>query len=192
MLLFHCRHCGLVFSPSGFLALGPIVAHGNVAQCPRCRHVAEGIDGTFDFVGNAIRVLDAPPRTIELLSALQDALRKAEQAKPVAEVISRVEETSPELARAIQGKVSSRGPLILAGLLCSLLASCSVNATLDLNTLIDQVHTYWTGAEPYPDSARSGSEQPPGLNRQQRRHQERHAKKQQRQTELRRPKKPKQ
>lgn len=154
--------------------------------------MAEGIDGTFDFVGNAIRVSNAPPRTIELLSALQGALRKAEQNKPAAEVISEIEQTSPELASAIQKKVSSTGAHILAGLLVTLLAGCSMSTTLDLNVLLDQIHVYATGAEPYAaDSVQPRSEETHRTSRQQRRHIERQAKKQQRQNEQRHSRKPK-
>ncbi|WP_143279127.1 hypothetical protein [Bradyrhizobium sp. C9] len=153
------------------------------------------IDGTFDFVSNAIRVKSAPARTLAILSVLQSALRDAEQGKPDAEVLSRIETASPELAGAIQKKVSASAKPILASLLFALLAGCSMNTTLDWNKLIDQVHVYATGADPYPQTSRpaesqSRPEEKPKMSRQQQRHKERQAKKQRRQSERQSSKKP--
>ncbi len=190
----HCPYCGLVFV-SDFMSFNNssnITFHRVGVACPNCGNTAGAIDGTFDFVGNSIRVIDAPPRTIAILSILQTALSESQQGKPEAEVISKIEKASPELALAIQKKVSASGKPILIGLLLTLLAGCSMNTTLDWNQLVDQVHVYATGSDPYPTGAiQSQSEATPKISRQQRRYKERQAKKQQRQTEPRPSTKPK-
>jgi hypothetical protein len=138
---------------------------------------------------------DRAPTTLAILGVLQTALNEAQQGKAEAEVIRKIESASPDLAKAIEKKVSIGGKLVLVPLLLGLLASCSTSTTLNWNQLVDQVHVYQTGKEPYPglgQSTPSASEpeSKPAPNRQQRRYTERQAKKQQRQTERQQPKKP--
>jgi hypothetical protein len=196
----HCPNCGLVF-PSKLISIDHatnITIGDGREPCPApgCGGAARVIDGTFDFVGNAIRVRSAPPRTIGILSVLQTALREAEGGMPPDEVISKIETASPELASAIRKKVAIGGWTVLGGVLISLLASCSMNTNLNWNQLVDQVHVYQTGKEPYPGLGQSGpsASEPESRaepSRQQRRHKERQAKKQQRQIERQKPKAPK-
>jgi hypothetical protein len=196
----HCSRCGLIFESPVFAITGNIrnvTFRNNKISCPRlgCGEIADGIDGTFDYVDNAIRVIRAPPKTIAIVSVLQRALREAEQGRPEAEVINKIEATSAELADAIRKKVSTSKKPILVTLLLSLLASCSVSSTLNWNQLVDQVHVYQTGADPYSGldqatASMSDSDDKPKASRQQRRYNERQAKKQQRQIERRQLKKP--
>jgi hypothetical protein len=195
----HCPKCGIVFLSDAFSLVNVTDAmFRNIrVGCPNpgCGGIANGLDGTFDFVGNAINVKHATPRTLAILAVLQSALREAQQGKPEAEVISEIEKASPELAHAIQKKVSTSGKPLLAGLLLTLLAGCSMDTRLDWNRLVDQVHVYSTGANPYPgleqaEASQSESGEKPKPSRQQRRYKERQAKKQQRQTERQQPKKP--
>ncbi|WP_050043719.1 hypothetical protein [Bradyrhizobium sp. LTSPM299] len=191
-----CSNCGFVFISNDFGATESTGAAfiNNVTQCQRCGRPARVVDGKFDFVENAIRVVHAPQETIEILRVLQTALDEARQGKPEAEVVSTIEASSPELAVAIKKKMSAGGAL--TALLLTLLASCSNSTTLNWNQLVDQVHVYATGQEPYPrlTPLAAPAEEPearPKQTRQQRRHQERQEAKKARQQRPQQPKKPK-
>ena len=198
----HCPNCGLIFVSTlfGIENTKNVTIRNNVGlQCPRCRGMAHPLEGTFDFVGNAIRVIKAPPKTIAILSVLQEALNEVQKGVPAAEVISKIEKASPAFASALKEKTARAGPSILATVLLSLLATCSMNmnttATLNWNQLVDQVHVYQTEKEPYPGLGQSvpnasEPETKPKISRQQRRYKERQTKKQQQPPEQRSPKKP--
>jgi hypothetical protein len=166
-----------------------------VSQCPNCGRQAAGLDGTYDFVGNAITVLKAPQRTLEILKALQDALRAARAGEPEDKVLAHIAKAAPSLAIAIRQETRKGGRGLLTLLILLLLAHCSSEATLDVNQLVDQVHVYMTGAEPYPGIERketaSPSERKAGPNRQQRRKQEHQSKKQKQPSGQKAPQKPK-
>lgn len=155
----HCAKCGLVFISRQFGASDSInvTFRGIRETCPNCGAIAHGVDGTFDFVGNAIKVHPgAPPRTIEILSTLQEALRDLQAGKADDIVLENIAKASPELARAIKREqLPIRQGFFL--LILTLLANCSTNANLNWNQLIDQVRVYSTGAEPYP---RLGNQSP--------------------------------
>jgi hypothetical protein len=54
----HCPHCGRIFI-SSLIGFGPgtTLTLNNVGvSCPFCRQMANAVDGTFDFVGNLVRV----------------------------------------------------------------------------------------------------------------------------------------
>jgi hypothetical protein len=196
----YCPKCGLVFASNAITFRGNatnVTLGGNREPCPRCGGMAEGIDGNFDFVGNAIRVNRASPRTLAILTVIQAALVEAQQGKPESEVIATIEKASPELATEIRKKVSRAGQPVLVALLLSLLATCSISTTgtLNWNQLVDQVRVYQTGKAPYPGLERSAPnasepEAKPKMSRQQRRYKERQTKKQQQRTERQHPKKP--
>src|SRR4051812_4973923 len=97
----HCANCGLVFE-SAFLNVtnSESVTFQNIAvSCPRCGGMAKAIDGTFDFVGNTIKVHPgAPPRTVAILKVLQTALREAE-AGAEDKAVKTIAEKSPALAK---------------------------------------------------------------------------------------------
>lgn len=180
----HCDHCGLFFFSKAFSvnAINALM-RGNEETCPQCGELARGLDGTFDFVGNEITVRSATPRTLEILKALQAAIKAEAEGKSDDEIISHVEKASPELAAATKEAAKTGGRGLLAVILVLLAAQCSmsVNSTLDINQLIDQVHVYTTGSAPYPGSGQTQkalpSEQKAGPNRQQRRQQERQSRK---------------
>jgi hypothetical protein len=115
----HCPHCGRVFV-SSLINFGPgttLTLRNVGVSCPFCRQIANAVDGTFDFVGNLIRVQNAPPRSVAILQVLQSALLAAEKGEPEAKVLGTIKEASPELAEQIQkATVASGKPLL--GLLC--------------------------------------------------------------------------
>lgn len=89
----HCANCGAVFLSN--YGLGPsrgTTFRGNIAECPNCHHPAHVIDGTFNFIDNAFTALRAPPRTIEILEVLQEALKQIDRGKSAEEVIAEIEQ----------------------------------------------------------------------------------------------------
>jgi hypothetical protein len=188
----HCPHCGRVFVSAAFNFgfASTVVLENNRTNCPFCGQTAQIIDGTFNFLGNAILVRDAPPRTIAILQTLQNALAASQKGEADAKVLDKIKDASPELADQIQkATVASGKPLV--GLLLLLLAgNCSMatNTSLNWNQLVDQVRVYATGASPYPELGNTVEK--PKMNRQQRRSQERQTKKQKPQPERPPPKKP--
>jgi plasmid stabilization system protein ParE len=145
--------------------------------------MARMIDGTFDFIGDAITVRAAPARTIAILTALQGALRAAQGGQKETEVVDELRKASPEFAAVAQTAISKGGLHTLIVLLVLLLANCSMklDQTLDWNRLIDQAFQYLGGETPAgperKEASQSEPEQPPKLSRQQRRQQERQSKK---------------
>jgi hypothetical protein len=189
----HCANCGTLFLSS--YALGPSLGttfRNNFDGCPNCGMMAKTIDGKFDFVDNVLKIVDAPPRTIEILRILQAALDDAQRGKPAEEVIADIEKKSPVLGSALGAAIRKWGSVALSGILLSLAASCSMNTSLDWNQLADQVHVYTTGAEPYPGLGSGDAPKSEKISRQQRRHHERQAEKAKRKvkTEVRSTKKP--
>lgn len=178
-----CSSCRLIF-PSG-IALSNVINvtfRGNSTTCPRCRSPASIIDGSFDFVGNVLRVHSAPPETIEVIKILQEALREAQSGKPDDEVLANLEKKSPETARGLKSLLSKTGTTLAVGLFL-ILGGCDIQSKLDWNVLVDQVHTYTTGKAPYPipGAAQANADTKPKISRQHRRWLERQNKKKQRQ-----------
>jgi predicted Zn finger-like uncharacterized protein len=141
----HCPHCGLFFiSTSIRIADNVTVAFSNMlVRCPRCKKDANGLDGTFDFVDNAIRIRQAPPKTIEILKALQDAAAAATAGADQDAIVEELQRKSPEFAEAARQAIHKGGLASLIVLLVYLLTSCSANVrqTLDWNELVDQAHS---------------------------------------------------
>jgi hypothetical protein len=185
----HCPHCGLIF-PVNFGYVQSLTLNNVRVGCPSCKNYAQTVDGTFDFVGNAIRVRNAPPRTIAILEVLQSALAAAQKGEADSKVLAKIKKASPELAEEIQKATVSSGTPLLALLVTLMVGNCSMttNTSLNWNQLIDQVWVYATKAAPYPNLG--GPAETPKINRQQRRSQERQTKKQPQQPEPPPPKKP--
>src|SRR4051812_9814724 len=93
----HCNDCGAFFiSPMIGMAAGATVTLSNMGtNCPNCGGSASFLDGTFDFVGNALRISNPSPRALAILSALQEALRAANAGKPVEEAVAPLQNVSP-------------------------------------------------------------------------------------------------
>jgi hypothetical protein len=184
----HCSHCGLIF-PVNFGFVQSLTLNNVRVWCPGCKNYAHTVDGTFDFVGNAIRVSNAPPRTIAILQVLQTALSAAQKGEPDARVLDKIKDASPELAEEIQKVTASSGRSLLVVLLL-MVGNCSTttNTSLNWNQLVDQVRVYATGGTPYPGLGNSAKEAE--TSKPQPRSQEPQTKKQQQQPERPHPKKP--
>jgi hypothetical protein len=180
----HCPQCGFLFFSNlfGVKNSAGITIRNISLSCPRCGHMAQALEGTFDFdfVGNATMIRNASPQTINLLRVLQEALRTAQAGHDESEVVSALEKESPEFAHLLKDSLKIGG---LVSLLLALLFTCSTNVqqSLDWNQLIDQARVYLTGAEPYPGLEKPEirppkTSQKPTLSRQQRRQQERRSK----------------
>lgn len=155
--------------------------------CPNCSKMARLIDGNYDFVNYAITVRTADPRDVEILKILQTALRAAMNNDSSGATIAHLAAASPEFAKYAQEAATKFGIPTLILVLYALLYSCSTQANLNWNELVDQFHVYLTDAAPYPSEERRDAQEnmpqrPQALNRHQRRQQEHRAKKQQRQT----------
>jgi hypothetical protein len=182
----HCSHCGLFFISNLFQVENStdITFKDIGVSCPRCGKMANGIDGTFDFVENAIRVKQAPPKTLEILKALQDAVASAMAGADENTIVEELQRKSPEFAELASLTLQKSGLVSLIFLLVYLLTSCSANIdqTLDWNKLVDQAHVYITGSDPYPlgetrTQGQATDEHPQHMSKQQRRQQERQSKK---------------
>jgi hypothetical protein len=138
-----CQRCGTIF-PSSYVASSAfdVMFSGNQAgPCPSCGGVGNVIDGTFDFVGNVIRVRAASPETIDVLRRLQGAIAAANAAASPAEAVAEATRSLPE-AREEIAKSGASGKAVLVAILLAAMSSCSnsvkFDTKLDINDLIRQ------------------------------------------------------
>lgn len=105
-----CRNCGAVFG-SGIVVENStnLTFSGCTAgPCPRCGGIGDIPDGTFDVIGDTIRVLSAPDYTHEKLRRLADIIRGAQSAQASPEqIVETLEREAPELQPFLQRLVAS-------------------------------------------------------------------------------------
>ena len=67
----YCRQCGAVFESNafGFVDVRNMTFTTVSVSCPN-GHKAKLLDGTFDFVGEGVQLIQGPPFTREVLNAL--------------------------------------------------------------------------------------------------------------------------
>ena len=101
-----CPKCGLIFQSRLIAIEGNVqglTLQGNRETCPRCGAWAELPDGTFDVIGDAIRVLSASDLTRERLLRLQAILQAANEGRiSEEEAEEAVAAESPEIATLLQ------------------------------------------------------------------------------------------
>ena len=69
-----CDSCGAYFTSA--FATGRNITFTNCgAQCPRCGRMARIPDGTYDLIGDTIRLLSGPAGTVAHLQRLQEIVR---------------------------------------------------------------------------------------------------------------------
>jgi hypothetical protein len=204
-----CASCGLTFVSETITieGLAPNTHISNVGiSCPRCHQLARAIEGKFDFVDSKIKPIYTDPRSLDILEFLNLLLRESTDGISPDEILRKIEEYSPELAKEARSTVNKGGIPALILLLLLLIKNCqttaSINVNVNLNELVDQARVYVTKSQPYPirenvdapeqkAEPESMSQQKQGTNRQQRRLQERQSKKQQTRSSLRLPRAPK-
>lgn len=194
-----CLQCRHTFVSRAFVIEGisNVSLSGNSVNCPRCGGTAKLVEGTFDFVDDTIRAKVATKESLDILATLKLALADAQNGnKTTEQIIGDIKQKSPELAESFQTIVNKDkgGLAALAAAILYLITSCTQNthATLDTNLAIDQLHTYATGAAPYPfeefrhqerahTQSQASDEQRTStpISRQQKRQQERQSKKRQ-------------
>lgn len=96
-----CDNCGTAF-PSGFFMENctNISLMGNKSgPCPKCGGMGSVPDGVFNVLGDVIKIIDAPKRTVEQLSRYVQVLHEARaQNLPREEVKRKIDKDIPELA----------------------------------------------------------------------------------------------
>ncbi|WP_308815577.1 hypothetical protein [Sphingomonas sp. GV3] len=139
-----CSACGHI-SETSFGLFGPNISMvGNYTRCPQCGGTAEIIDGVFDLSGDDVKVKSAPLWSRETIAAIQKIAKKASDDNLSArDIIQEVAGFSPDLAEKL--KKRNLSAVILVALLLFILKNCSVNATVDINRLIEQGITAVSG-----------------------------------------------
>lgn len=95
-----CGACGLKFAtPNLFGGTGTIVSIGNTITCPRCHADANILDGTYNLMGDTVRILANSKRSTDQLRAFANALEQAKQRNATPEEIkATIKEHAPELS----------------------------------------------------------------------------------------------
>jgi hypothetical protein len=126
-----CARCGAIFPFRGIVVENSTnVTFGSLTvQCPSCGGPARVLDGTYDFVGNTIRLVDGPAYTRAQLTALMGLLKKARDERRTAEELeAEIEKAAPgfaNVAELIRPKTSgdiAAWVVVLLGFLQFLLA----------------------------------------------------------------------
>lgn len=96
-----CSHCGLLFAKTNFIAgTATVTFVGGHVRCPNCRAWADILDGTYQLMGDAVRVLAATKPTAEILRKLADSLNEARKRKASPEeIFATIKEHVPELSK---------------------------------------------------------------------------------------------
>jgi hypothetical protein len=101
-----CDNCGTLFVADNFIGGDAReVSFKNVGfgPCPVCGQAGHVLDGTFDFIGDTIKVLSAPEWSAEKLAWLGQRIEAARAGTVSADqVIDEVSATAPELETLIQ------------------------------------------------------------------------------------------
>jgi hypothetical protein len=144
MIPAHCPSCGAVFQSRLLSISGDVkklTLSGNKETCPFCGNMANTAEGVFDIANSVISVISAPKITNQMLQTLGAIVKTAYKEKSDPEVVAQeAEEIEPSLGKIIR-TISKRKSLYLTGLLLIILTikSCSLNISLDVNQLIDQL-----------------------------------------------------
>lgn len=128
-----CRNCSEIFPALGYRIENShnISFFGNsYSPCPYCGGTADVLDGVYDFVGNAVKLVSGPATTWEALRSAAKIISDSQAAGESAEkTLERASEILPSL-RNLKGKVQS---LLLAAVFYAItkLADHYVDPLLD-------------------------------------------------------------
>lgn len=96
-----CASCGSVF-PSPFIFEGPasiIVKGCQAGPCPKCGGLGDIVDGSYQIIGDAVRLIVSSLRSRAQVEQLQNILRKAQQEKLAPQAVpEKIQAESPELS----------------------------------------------------------------------------------------------
>lgn len=164
-----CDSCGAIFN-SGIVAdnaMSITLAGNRAGPCPVCGSAGHIPDGVFNFVGNTIKILSAPQRTIDELTHLAKILREAREKKEAPkEVAQRIRKELPELSRLADLLPQTRAELYaflaLIVAVITLLSQCAgtpdKSTSITINQTINQVFIE-TGKSAKPPEKKSQSPQ---------------------------------
>ena len=141
----HCHSCGAIF-PSRIISISGSVKNltlsNNSETCPNCGGRAYLADGIFNIADDVISIIKAPSFTKEMMGKLGAAVVEAYKDPTKTEDLLKVAESiDPKIAEAVQ-RLTSKNNLSLVGLflLAMAIKSCSIDISLDVNELIDQIN----------------------------------------------------
>jgi hypothetical protein len=106
-----CDTCGTIFASSVMVSGGKAsFTNCSAGPCPHCGGVGHIPDGIYEFVGNVLRILAAPERTVTELTQLRELLRRSQKKKESLEAAAaRVERELPMFKRV--GEELRRAPI---------------------------------------------------------------------------------
>ena len=146
-----CSTCGLVFE-TGLVeiedgVLGSTFQNCSVS-CPRCGGLAKIGDGTYDSVGEVLKLVSGPSDTFTLVAELEKIATNARNKGLTAQdILTEIAGVSPDLATKLNGI----GPWPVVGLLLFLfwiVKSVTLDINVDFNWLIDQAWHISHGEDP--------------------------------------------
>jgi len=108
-----CSKCGTIF-PSPIEAENSTISFQNtkLGSCPTCEEAGYFPDGTFEFVGDTIKLLSGSQRTLEELKSLASILKKAQENNHSRkEITSNLQREVPELSSISDALPETRNEL---------------------------------------------------------------------------------
>ena len=90
-----CKHCGKVNAVESLFEIAEGVSVtinmvGSKITCPNCGKLASIIDGNYEFIGNAIRIITTSEANVSQLRKLISILEKANKERTTPEEISKI------------------------------------------------------------------------------------------------------
>ena len=140
----YCPNCGAIFK-SRLVAASSVrnlTFGGNRETCIQCGEMANIVDGVFDVSENALKLLQGPQITVDVLRAFSELLERAHQNMITPdELQTEAEKLGPELGKAV-AEIRKRPALLTVAslLLITALQNCDFNLEMkvDLNQLLNQ------------------------------------------------------
>jgi hypothetical protein len=162
----YCRTCGTIFEYPGLDVAGSRdISFRNVrVECPN-GHEARLLDGTFDFMDDAVRLVAGPEFTQEIFERAIKLVVDSPADTTAGELAKKASEIHPALGKVIDrissGDASKHGSrwkvAVAVGLAMLAMTRCSIN--LDLNRLVDQIRQPASGKSPPAQSQAPAPEQ---------------------------------
>lgn len=108
-----CDECGAVF-PSGFSVMDGTVINCKSGPCPVCGGIGSVPDGTYQTVGDVVRLLAGPQKTVEQLRRIFAVVENARQLAKQPEMATQIiKSEAPELVSIAESLPKTRNELYL-------------------------------------------------------------------------------